>query len=56
MLDWRRARHRYSVRNASIGSMREARRAGAYAAANATAQRRKITPEKTAGFVERCPK
>lgn len=41
----------YSVRNACIGSMREARRAGPYAATNATAVRRKITPEKTVGSV-----
>src|ERR1700739_4046277 len=41
----------YSVRSARIGSMREARRAGKYAAVNATAQSSKLTPEKTTGFV-----
>jgi hypothetical protein len=41
----------HSVRNARNGSMREARRAGTYAAINATAQKSKPTPEKTTGSV-----
>ena len=39
------------MRNACNGSMREARRAGTYAATSATVQSSKLTPEKTAGFV-----
>ena len=47
----RRQQPPHSVRNACNGSMREARRAGTYAATSATAQSSKLTPEKTTGFV-----
>jgi hypothetical protein len=46
----------YSVRNARIGSMREARRAGTYPATKATEHRSRMTPEKTAGSVRVVPK
>src|SRR6202166_4938534 len=46
----------HSVRNACNGSMREARRAGKYAATSATTQSSKLTPEKTAGVVGGVPK
>lgn len=46
----------YSVRRACSGSMREASRAGTYAATRATAQRSRLTPVSTHGLVGVIPK